>query len=332
MINSYEQYEYVGIRDCSLTSIAYLLYSTRPKIQGHNYSVQIDVYENHRRFSHRASWLFPLSFPFLPVHRVAVKLEIPPSDFISWKVSHCKRYCLHGSCTGYINNYGDFCRCHLGWSGPHCSIRHNCNCSPNATCIGSINNRSICVCPLYTYEPRCYLKRSSCLPNPCQNDGFCTPADERIMERTFSCMCSEEFSGDQCEIRNIRLDVTFSKDIQVPSFLHAYFVIRGNGIDLDHITTFAKLSVFEINVILYVPLGARMVLTNFNHQFYLTATFPLILNPVNISSHITSAHRCQHIRELFNATFVELHHLRRLKKYHLPCQKQSKLMCFHDDT
>jgi hypothetical protein len=43
--------------------------------------------------------------------------------------------------------------------------------------------------------------------------------------------------------------------------------------------------------------------------------------------------RCPHINELFNQTFVQWHLLRRIKYYHLPCQKQSlNLSCFYDDV
>ena len=121
-INSYDQHEYIGISQCTRPLVSYLLYSKRRKINGHNYSIQIDIYENHRRLKYRASCLFPLSFPFLPVHRVAFNLVIPPSDFILQDFSDCKRSCIDGFSTHSMNNYGDFCRCFPGWSGSICSV------------------------------------------------------------------------------------------------------------------------------------------------------------------------------------------------------------------
>ena len=87
-----------------------------------------------------------------------------------------------------------------------------------------MNNRSICICPLGTYGTRCYLKRSSCLSNPCQNDGFRIPIDERLWKHMFICICPEEFSGKYCEVSKIRVSATLSRGIQVPSLLYAYLI------------------------------------------------------------------------------------------------------------
>ena len=47
---------------------------------------------------------------------------------------------------------------------------------------------------------------------------------------------------------------------------------------------------------------------------------------------INSSDRCPHINEVFNETIVQLHLIRRIKYYHLPCQNQSlNLSCFYDD-
>ncbi|CAF4988228.1 unnamed protein product [Rotaria sp. Silwood1] len=47
---------------------------------------------------------------------------------------------------------------------------------------------------------------------------------------------------------------------------------------------------------------------------------------LNLSVH------CPHINELFTETFVQMHVLRRIKYYQLPCQKySSNLSCFYDD-
>jgi hypothetical protein len=47
---------------------------------------------------------------------------------------------------------------------------------------------------------------------------------------------------------------------------------------------------------------------------------------------INPSDRCQHIIEIFNKTFFELHLIRRIKYYHLPCQISTlNLSCFYDD-
>lgn len=331
LIESYDFHAYLGIHECTLALVSYLLYSMRPKTQGHNYSVRIDIYENHHHLNYRGSWLFPLSFPFLPVHRVAVKLTIPPHEFFLQKSSDCQRNCIHGLCVQYINNHDDFCLCDPRWSGSDCSTPYVCNCASSATCIGFIRNRSICLCPLYTHGTRCYLKTSSCLPNPCQNNGQCIPIGEPFQKDKYYCICLGVFFGNHCQYRRIALDVHFSKDLQLPPFLSTYFTFVGDNAQHTTFNSLKKIKVYENSFTLFLPLEVSMVLINFNNQNYLTALLPRIAQAINISSTVTPSHRCHHIYELFNKTFVELHILQRLKKYHSPCQKNHELMCFYDD-
>ena len=48
---------------------------------------------------------------------------------------------------------------------------------------------------------------------------------------------------------------------------------------------------------------------------------------------INPSDRCPNISEIFNESFSQLHLLRRIKDYHLPCQRESSnLSCFHDEV
>ncbi|CAF1539873.1 unnamed protein product, partial [Rotaria sordida] len=50
------------------------------------------------------------------------------------------------------------------------------------------------------------------------------------------------------------------------------------------------------------------------------------------STTIKSSDHCPNINQLFNKTFVQMHIIRRIKYYHLPCQQHSlNLSCFYDD-
>ncbi|CAF4285805.1 unnamed protein product, partial [Rotaria sordida] len=50
------------------------------------------------------------------------------------------------------------------------------------------------------------------------------------------------------------------------------------------------------------------------------------------STTVKSSDRCPNINQLFNKTFVQMHIIRRIKYYHLPCQQHSlNLSCFYDD-
>ncbi|CAF4416480.1 unnamed protein product, partial [Rotaria sp. Silwood2] len=109
-IHSHEQLTFIARRDCQIKFNIYLLYSTRPKNLTKSYSVHIDAY-NKRSLDYRASWLVPLNFSFLPVHRTIVQIIIPrPTN----DDESCSNHpCIHGKCTKYINDAigTTFCRC-----------------------------------------------------------------------------------------------------------------------------------------------------------------------------------------------------------------------------
>jgi hypothetical protein len=71
----------------------YLLYSTRPKYSNNTYYVRIDVYDR-ATFKYYASMFHPIRFPFLPVHRLSlqVNIHVRESLIISKK---CPLKCLH---------------------------------------------------------------------------------------------------------------------------------------------------------------------------------------------------------------------------------------------
>jgi len=50
----------------------------------------------------------------------------------------------------------------------------------------------------------------------------------------------------------------------------------------------------------------------------------------DISARVETSKRCRSISELFNRSFIEMHLLRRMKYYHIPCREQKYLTCFYD--
>ena len=85
---------------------------------------------------YRGSLLFPVNFPFLPVHRLAFIVDIPRNND---KTQNCSNdQCIHGKCIKYSNNPENitFCQCDQGWSGQYCTIQHTCICSSDSLCIG----------------------------------------------------------------------------------------------------------------------------------------------------------------------------------------------------
>jgi hypothetical protein len=128
IIHSYEQFTYLSVRDCKIKFNSYLLYSIRPKNLTKHYAIQVDIYEK-VSLKYRSSVLLPITFSFLPVHRLAFLIAIPRNDDKSQSCSNDQ--CIHGKCIKYSNNPENltFCQCNQGWSGRYCTIQHICTCA-----------------------------------------------------------------------------------------------------------------------------------------------------------------------------------------------------------
>ncbi|CAF1047754.1 unnamed protein product [Rotaria sordida] len=336
-IHSHEQFTYLPMRDCQIKFNAYLLYSTRPKNHSRNYSVHIDIYEKFS-LAYRGSWLLPLKFPFLSVHRLAVQLDIPRSLD---SIQNCSdQQCVHGHCVRYSHNQdgSTFCQCNQEWSGRYCTIPHTCICSFDSLCIGILaNNRSLCICPINRFGPRCLLENTLCELDQntrCLNGGQCIPNDEHIVsERKFTCICSKGFSGDRCEIADSKIIVSFDKDIPISQAMLVHFIQVIDNASPERATTFKTIPIHQNSIIIYWSRPFHLVFVElFNKNYYLVVIQRTFYPSTTIIRKINSSDRCEHINELFNETIIKLHLLRRIKYYHIPCQRHSpKLSCFYDD-
>jgi len=330
LIESYDQVNYLPSRQCNKKFGVYLLYKTRPKNSLTNYSVRFDVYKiDKNTLQYRSSWSFPIVFPFLPVQRMSVQLQIP---LMATVTQECERLqCgIHGHCLKYVNSNISFCQCDTNWSGIHCNISHSCNyCSADSFCFDS----SICVCPLEKFGHRCYVKYPAF---SCENGGVYLPNGIRLTDNNdFWCICPEGFSGLRCEKVDTKIIISFEPTVetQAPVFVHFIEVFNKTiphihttipkkyPFDKDTITV-ARSSPFHI---IFVEIG--------NKTFYLTLIQVEYKYSTNISLRVKNSNRCSHITELFNASFSQMHLLRRMKYYHIPCQeRKNHLACFYDDN
>ncbi|CAF4680104.1 unnamed protein product [Rotaria sp. Silwood2] len=118
-VESHDQILYAQTSYCYFINFnIYLLYRSRPKDTTKNYSIQIHVHDK-QSLEYRGSWLFPLAYTFLPVHRMALKITISPNRPV-----RCSFACnYNGECVKYMNrnngNLSFYCRCNPGWSGKH---------------------------------------------------------------------------------------------------------------------------------------------------------------------------------------------------------------------
>ncbi|UJR19833.1 hypothetical protein I4U23_022966 [Adineta vaga] len=308
-IHSVEQHSYLSMRDCANKINTYLLYQHHHKeLNGKSYFVHIHIFDK-LTLKYRFSWSFPLLFLFLPVQRLAIQVIVPNREFK--KIRNCPLKCFHGRCQQFLNNLTYFCQCDRHWSGPLCSIQSNCDCSDNSLCIGSIHNRSICICPLYKFGSYCYLTQSVCQPETCKNQGTCVPTDERISNTEFTCICKEGYTGLRCENIDMRLVISFSYDMIIPPSIFVHFITTFTNAYPQRTTTIKKIG-FDQNS------NDNNNLKNYNQSV-------IILDSVSTSQ------RCPSIKDLLNTTIFSFSRFRFVKYYHLPCQERSTLNCFYDD-
>ncbi|CAF1145123.1 unnamed protein product [Adineta steineri] len=330
-VHSHDRVEYCPYRDCETKFHVNLLYSTRPKNNAKNYSVRIDVFDK-LTLNYRASWVFPILFPFLPVYPLAVQLNIPISSV--QPTEHCPLPCIHGQCIKYTNTEKMFfCRCDHGWSGSDCSITHRCNCSSDSLCV----DQSICLCPIGKFGSLCYLKQISCEKNTCLNNGLCIPNDPRqeIAENlrySHSCICSENYYGPQCEYRATRIYISFADNFVIPDSLFVHFIESYKYFSHVRSTIMKKISLHQTGFTIYVSNTFNAAFAQFDEKYYLIVLQESHIFEADISTQIIPSHQCLSIQEIFNKTIVNRHLLRRIKYYHIPCQERNELICFYDEV
>ncbi|CAF4081076.1 unnamed protein product, partial [Adineta steineri] len=325
-IHSYHQFTYESKTYCGQNIDIYLLYTTRGKNNSKNYSIRIDAFDK-SSLTYLLSWHLTISFSFLPVNRLTAFLTIPisrPSN-----LNYCNLQCYKGTCMKYHNEERFFCRCYSGWSGAQCHIPIDCSmCASNSICIGSIQNRSVCVCPENRFGSFCRLKLM-CPEGFCENNGRCVVIDERMIDESYVCFCSEQFSGPRCEDVNYKIEI-FLENIETPSHVLVYIY---NEISFEQsIPTFTilkKMTMFQNHVILYSQRMFKMILVKIDTRYYLAVLQKLERS--NITTSINPARRCASVDEIFNTKLVSLPRIQRLKSYHIPCQHDFNLQCFVDE-
>ncbi|CAF4150770.1 unnamed protein product [Rotaria sp. Silwood2] len=326
-IHSYHHLTQVPKFWCGRPHNIYLLYSIRPKDNSKKYNIRVDAFDK-TSLIYLASWYFKIPFVFLPVNRLAIFLTLP-----AYRASHfgpCPVRCYKGICTKYLNEERFFCRCYPGWSGAQCHISIDYSyCSSNSVCVGSIHNRSICVCPIDKFGSRCLLQQA-CPKDFCQNNGQCVLVDDRMIDDSYVCICPEQFGGIRCQEVKSKIEISF-QNIEIPSYLFAYIYS-----DIDNIQptlTFVilhKVKMFQNIITLYSMLWFYLVILRIDINYYLAVVQQTPL--VNVSTTITPAQRCVPFQELFNSELLKLPRIHRLKSYHIPCQKNIDLQCFTDES
>ena len=336
LIHSHQQFTFVPILDCQIKFNMYLLYSMRPKNSSSRYSLHIDIYEK-VSLAYRGSWLTPLLHPFLPVHRLVLQPVIERSSSVVYCVD---RRCIHGRCIMYLNdrNESTFCQCDRGWSGRFCTTPHSSMCSPDSTFVGVLaNHRSVCACPLNRFGSRCLLYHTACKLDrnvTCLNGGQCVAVDEHIVStRKFTCLCPKGFSRDRCESSDTKIIVSFHADLVLPQVMLLHFIQVIRGGPPKRATNFRTIPTNRHAIVVDWSDEFHLLFVElFKKDYYLAVVQQTHQPSTSITKTLHLSDRCEHLSELFNETIVQLHLLRRIKYYQLPCQRHSpQLPCFFDE-
>ncbi|CAF1192557.1 unnamed protein product [Adineta steineri] len=327
-IHSYHQFTFVPLEHCGKFADLYLLYSKRGKDNSKNYSIRIDVF-NKDSLTYLTSWHLTIPFVFLPVNRISAFLTIPISGTFDPK--NCTLQCYNGTCMKYHNKERFFCQCNSGWSGAQCHIPIDCSmCASNSICIGSIRNRSICVCPNGKFGSFCRLQLV-CPTAFCKNNGRCTVIDQRMIDESYTCSCAEQFFGPRCENVKHRVDISL-ENIETPLYLLVYIYTK---ISFERspprLVILRKITMFQTSVTVYSQALFQMVIVKIDNRYYLAVSLRKFVSS-NIVTSISPTQRCVPIHELFPTELFSLPRIQRLKSYHIPCQHNFKLQCFVDES
>ncbi|CAF3691982.1 unnamed protein product [Rotaria sp. Silwood1] len=337
-IHSAEQIDYLSVRDCRKKFNLYLLYLKQPKDANQTYYIRIDIYNKEEK-EYCVSIFYPIQYSFLPVHRLSLQVSVPIRE-VAIKSKKCPLKCLHGRCRHFWNSDKYFCQCSDGYSGILCTMKNSCDCSSDSICVEVVNNRSICVCPLDKFGPRCYLKRTLCNSNSCSDNGRCIVGEEKISETEHYCLCSQGYMGSRCEKSERKIEFLFVKTILLPQtiFIHfidipaEYSVPSGQAApDPTQITMISKLKFHENSTFVYYGGRFHLIFVEFYQNYYLALLQHNSTLPMNISTTIIPEHRCLSINELLPDHIQKLSQWNRAKHYHIPCQNHTNLACFYDN-
>ena len=336
-IHSHQQLSFLFVSDIRALNQfkIQLVYSNQPKDLSKEYFVHIDIYET-ITLRYRGSMLAASKFPFLPVERIVVEMNLPKvNDKIQTCVNH---QCIHGQCVHYLNdpkNY--FCQCEQNWSGKYCNISYTCTCSSDSLCVGvTAENRSICVCRSNKFGSKCLISKTTYGPDPYSNGYGSLSSSEMAFAAHPVCTVPIGYYGNGCRLAKKKIFISFDGSIELvlPLQMFSYFIDLYNG--EPHVIDLSSTIICRNNssTIDYWGSDFDLLLIKLSlSQLYLIDQNKIHHYSPNCNVTVDLLDRCPTIYEVLDENISSMHLIRRIKYYHVPCQNQSlNLRCFHDDT
>ncbi|CAF1424689.1 unnamed protein product [Adineta steineri] len=313
----------------------------------HPYSVHFDMFSlTNNRIDELGSFIYPIYFDFLPVFRLATILRFP-----SWFRNSTLDPCYpdpcneNSSCIPILNQNNSFrCSCKSGYSGNNCQNYHlQCEsyCAPTALCRpgyrGEVNGPTLplCICPLGSFGPRCYIRNEACKSNPCGMNSTCHATYDPSGEKPFFCICPQQYYGDQCQYEKVPVYIQMN--------LTTLTEIAVSVIQFYNITTSAiSLKLLDQQVTHGIPKIIR-----YNHSretsppIALLKTYDKLTNwkyfilyiqskstrIINITSTLKE---CPNALILFSEMNIKPSGATNVFKYHQICRNNTNQICFYD--
>ncbi|CAF1142465.1 unnamed protein product, partial [Rotaria magnacalcarata] len=187
------------------------------------------------------------------------------------------------------------------------------------------------------FGPRCHLHQFSCQSQPCLNRGQCIPEDIRYRHPKHNrsmCICRQGYEGDRCEYRQnqTEIDLSFDDLETIPSFLLIHLISVEENAQPKRTSLMKKIQFDEYSTTISTSVSFHMAFAQMSNDYYLIVVRENALIFEQRSAKIISPYRCRSIAELFDEIFSNQHLLKRIKYYHIPCQKHVQLNCFYDDV
>jgi hypothetical protein len=315
-----------------------------PSIRANHSFVRIDAFQvsNQQIVAYHTSWKFMIPFPFLPVRRLAVKLNLPDMKNNKHRIPRTCPLCVHGQCLEYENSQDVFCLCHNGWTNWNCNTSFAC--APNSQTLSS--NR--CLCPTDHHGIRCFAPNIvSC---HCPNGSSCQSLDARTGQ--YACLCIDNYFGVQCEHQQANITITtFDKEqpeILPVTLIQFLNITRDDNAHFTNILLFERLSTLHPLVLYhsgYKELPNVVLAKVFysalidDYAYYLILLmfppFTKFSNRTHVETQLETSQRCPHVRDMdiFNSpvNILAYTYLKRIKFYLRACSNNNT-RCFHDEV